>query len=226
MANENNMVHMDTEQRGGGGGWEYVEWPAGMLGSGGISYKPWSSFGGTEWKPQNFWDERIKTYFFTVNEPGIYRVMLRSAAPHTTEHNDCWVSLPESGAQMTKNGFDTLEISPAIPAWEMEWAKVPDHTWFKVYQNQGGNQWNTGGYTKDFDGHTILTKWLKNDGTWYSVRIAGRSTQFAIDRIIVFKCETTECAYPGLRYNLAKSYTGPQSACGGFETEILPEPTA
>lgn len=130
-------------------------------------------------------------------------------------------SLPESGAYMTKDGWSTHQIAaPIDPAWT-SWEHVSDHVWFKVYQNQGLNQWNTGGYTKDFDGHTILTGWL-NAGNWYSVRIAGRSTKFTVDRIIAFRCENTECAYSGLRYGIAKGYTGPQSQCGGQPAWVPP----
>eukprot|EP00171_Calliarthron_tuberculosum_P008809 IDg8809t1 len=214
LSNDDHMVFIDTELRGAGGGWEYRMEPAGFHGSGLLSYKPDSSFGGTEWKPSNFQDERIKTYHFTVNEPGVYRVMLRSSAPHSTEHNDVWMSLPESGSQMTKDGLNMLPIADPLSADQMWAYKVPDNVWFKVYQNQGGDTWNVGGYTLDFDPHTVLTLPLQADETWYSVRIAGRSTQFDVDRIIIFKCEDTECAYSGLRYGVAKAYEGPQSECG------------
>ena len=118
---------------------------------------------------------------------------------------------------MTKDGWTNLEIAgPIDPSWT-SWETVPDYIWFKVYQNQGLNEWNTGGYTKDFDGHTILTGWLNADH-WYSVRIAGRSTKFTVDRIIAFRCENTECAYSGLRYGIAAAYAGPQSQCGGQPT--------
>lgn len=90
LADGNNMVFMDAEQRGAGGGWEYVT-PWDARGSGALEYKPWSNWGGTEWKPQNFWDPRIKTYTFQPHESGVYRIMLRSKAPHWTEHNDLWM---------------------------------------------------------------------------------------------------------------------------------------
>lgn len=220
LANGDGMVFIDAEQRGSGGGWEYRTEPAEFQGSGVLSYKPDSSFGGTEWKPSNFMDERIKAYHFTVNEPGVYRVMLRSSAPHPTEHNDLWMSLPESGSQMTKDGFNMLPIADPVPGDQMWAENVPDNVWFKVYQNQGGDSWNVGGYTLDFDPHTILTMPLLADNTWYSVRIAGRSTQFDVDRIIIFKCEDTECAYSGLRYGVAKAYIGPQSECGSTKPEV------
>ncbi len=206
------FIYMDAEQRGPGGGWEHVEAPPGWLGSGALSYKPWSSFGGTEWKPASFKDARIKSYFFQVNTPGVYRVVLRSAAPHWTEHNDCWMALPESGAAMTKDGVTVVPIAGPTPADQLHGEWADNHAWFKVYQNHGLNEWNTGGRTKDFDGHAIVTGWLEA-GKWYSVRLAGRSTQFAIDRVIVFRCEGNECGYDAHRFEAANTYTGPQSAC-------------
>lgn len=209
---EHHFIYMDVEQRGPGGGWEHTTTPAGWLGSGALTYKPWSSFGGTEWKPSSFKDPRIKSYFFQVNVPGTYRVLLRSAAPHWTEHNDCWMALPESGSSMTKDGFNIIDIAGVTPAAQLNGDWADNRAWFKVYQNEGLNKWNVGGKTKDFDGHSIIARKL-DAGKWYSVRIAGRSTQFAIDRIIVFRCENHECGYNAHRYEAAKNYYGPQSEC-------------
>lgn len=213
IPNEDNIIYMDAEQRGSGGGWEYQTTPEGWLGSGVLSYKPMSSFGGTEWKPQNFRDERIKTFSFRVNEPGMYRVLLRSSAPHITEHNDVWMSLPESGSQMTNNGVDFFPIAAPITTEMLEWDYVDQAVWFKVYQNRGGDLWDLGGYTLDFDPHSIVTQLITEVDRWYSVRIAGRSTQFDIDRIVVHKCEGDECAYSVGNYGIAVGYSGPQSTC-------------
>lgn len=219
LPDDNDIVYMDTEQRGGGGGWNFSKNVPGYRGSGYLEYKPLSSFGGIEPKPYNYMDPRIKTYFFTVTKPGIYRIMLRSAAPHWTEHNDLWMSLPESGAQRTKDGVNYEVIASPVPEQLMVSDYVNPVNWFKVYQNAGDNTWNNGGFNVDFDGHVVSTLPLDAEQEkWYSIRIAGRSTQFKVDRITVFRCEDEQCAYHLDRYSMASTYDGPQSECGGLAT--------
>ncbi|CAN8073081.1 unnamed protein product [Agarophyton chilense] len=213
IPNADNIIVMDVEQRGPGGGWEFQSSLQGYGGSGYLSYKPWSSFGGTEPKPYSIHDERIKTYFFTVNVTGTYRVVMRSAAPHPTEHNDLWMSLPESGAVKRRFG-ETSNLGS--PAWTNDAGEVQLGTehWFKVFQNSGGWRWNWGGKTVDHNGHDVISRVLRADGSWYSVRIAGRSTQFAVDRIALYLCEGAECDNGSQRFNMATIWHGAdQSVC-------------
>ncbi|PXF42028.1 hypothetical protein BWQ96_08236 [Gracilariopsis chorda] len=208
---------MDTEQRGPGGGWDFKSDFSGYEGSGYLSYKPWSNYGGTEAKPESMLDTRIKTYFFTVNTTGKYRIVLKSAAPHPTEHNDLWMAVPESGAIMRRFGRDVDLTWPASRNERGE-LMLDGQNWFKVYQNQGGNTWNYGGKTVDHNGHVIITRELKADHSWYSVRIAGRSTQFAVDRIILYLCDGAQCddwseEFKTATVRATESHT-PQNSCG------------
>lgn len=214
VADSRDIIAMDAEQRGGGGGWEYANALPGYGGSGYLVYKPDSSFGGAERKPANMGEERIKSYFFKVRTPGTYRVALTSAAPHGTEHNDVWMALPESGAYKRRHGAATALSEPLAGG---DWAAwTPPEAWFKVYQNAGGLKWHSGGKTVDFEGHDVVTRELRADGTWYSVRMCGRSTQFNVDRIVVFRCEGAECDNGSRRFNEATMWFGPmQSACEG-----------
>jgi len=213
VADSSDIIVMDAEQRGPGGGWEFRSELGGYGGSGYLVYKPHSNFGGTEPKPQNMADERIKSYFFKVNTPGIYRVVMRSAAPHGTEHNDLWMSLPESGALKRRFDRNSDLTSPIDP--NTNWLQhVDSSNWFKVYQNRGGLVWNDGGRTVDHMGHVVLTKPLRADGTWYSVRVGGRSTQFNLDRIALYRCEDEQCNDGSERFQAATEFFGPfQSQC-------------
>lgn len=205
-------IVMDTEQRGPGGGWEFDNRLQGYQGSGYLVYKPNSDFGGAEKKPKNMNDERIKTYSFKVNTPGRYRVVIRSAAPHNTEHNDVFMALPESGAYKRKHGAWSdltwpLDVNTDWGAW------VDEANWFKVYQNSGGLKWHYGGKTVDFNGHDIITREL-TPGVTYTVRMCGRSTKFNVDRIALYHCVEEKCNDNSARFHQATSEWGDeQSMC-------------
>lgn len=207
------IIVMDAEQRGPGGGWEFQEALQGYGGSGYLVYKPNSSFGGSEPKPDNMADPRIKTYWFRVFTPGTYRVVLKSAAPHVTEHNDIFMALPESGAYKKRDGVVSDLTWPLDP--NTDWnAWVDGSNWFKVYQNKGGLQWDYGGKTVDFEGHDIITRELRADGTWYSLRMCGRSTQFNVDRFALYLCEGGVCDNGSARFWEATTNFGEgQSRC-------------
>lgn len=215
------IIVMDAEQRGPGGGWEFMSSLGGYQGSGYLVYKPYSNFGGAEPKPENMNDPRIKTYSFKVNTPGRYRVVLKSAAPHGTEHNDIFMSLPESGAYMRRHGewrdlTWPLDTNADWDAW------VDGSNWFKVYQNSGGLQWNYGGKTVDFEGHDIITRELEA-GVTYTVRICGRSTQFNVDRIALYHCVEGQCDNGSARFNEATTGWGnEQSMCEVWAPVALP----
>lgn len=215
IPNDNDILVMDAEQRGPGGGWEFKGDLPGYEGSGYLSYKPYSNIEWAEAKPQNMNDERIKTYWFKVKTPGHYRVLIKSAAPHVTEHNDIFMSLPESGAIMRRSG-ETKDLSwPVDPNTDWGAWVDPSH-WFKVYQNRGGNVWHHGGVTVDHEGYSIVTRYLPADGTWYSVRMCGRSTQFNVDRIYLYPCDLdgSDCySHSGLFWEATKNSGPGQSQC-------------
>lgn len=212
VPNMDDIIVMDTEQRGPGGGWEFQNSLAGYQGSGYLVYKPDSSFGGAEAAPTNMNDARIKTYSFKVNRPGMYRVVMKSAAPHGTEHNDIFMSLPESGALKRQNG---VLYNLAWPLNQnMDWgAWVDPKNWFKVYQNEGHLKWNWGGKNEDFNGHDIVTRHLEA-GRIYTLRMCGRSTQFNVDRFALYHCEDDQCNNGSYRYKMATEWSGQeQSTC-------------
>lgn len=72
----------------------------------------------------------------------------------------------------------------------------------KVYQNRGRNEWVVGGVTKDFDGHTLLTRNLHR-GEEFTLTISGRSSQLALADILLWACNPSagQCGNgsPGFR---------------------------
>lgn len=145
------------------------------------------------------------TYTVKINNPGRYRLQIRSAAPHRTEHNDVWVRFPEGNALGIK-GTSTLTLAG---------------NWFKVYQNTGNNSWTWDSKTKDHDPHDIFVD-FKTAGT-YRVQLSGRSTQFKVDRLVLYRS--------GVSSTTALSTGTPQSGCAtasatiaeGPEVSVLPE---
>jgi len=126
----------------------------------------------------------ILSYPFTVDKSGNYRVLLRSAAPHKSEWNDAWVSLPDPYRQT--HGFIRRR-------WGNNKAWTPLNAaatrgWTKAYQNKGTTAQATfDTFTVDHKPSVLVTRWLRR-GRTYTLRVAGRSTRWALDRIVLFQC--------------------------------------
>lgn len=126
---------------------------------------------------------------FTIDEPGYYRLLLRSAAPHPTEHNDAWVRLPVP--YRATYGFIRRRW-----AGEEKWQPLRasrTRGYVKAYQNQGGETPTFHTFTVDHNPSVIVTRWLI-PGSRYVVQVAGRSTQWALDRVVLFRCQRDEGA--------------------------------
>lgn len=113
----------------------------------------------------------IKHYKFRAAVAGTYRLALRMAAPHPTEHNDVWVKLGHGARKM--KGRSVVGLSGGF---------------VKVYENDGGMKWMVGGKTKDFDGHDLLTRHLYA-GEVFDVTLSGRSSLLALADILLWACD-------------------------------------
>ncbi len=131
----------------------------------------------------------ILTYSVQINNPGRYRLQIRSAAPQRTDFNDVWIKFPEGNGFGIKNS-STLTLGAS---------------WFKVYHNVSNNNWSWETKTKDHDPHDIFVD-FPSAGI-YRVQFSGRSNQFKIDRFVLYKTPTSTSA--------ATSTSNPQSACAG-----------
>ena len=112
----------------------------------------------------------ILTYTFQIETPGTYQLILRSAAPHNTEHNDVWALFEHNDVVARQSSEKEEDLGQA--------------EWFKVYQNAGGDDWNWAAYTIDHDAHDIFA--LIDTPGEYVLELSGRSTLFKIDRIVLF----------------------------------------
>ena len=112
----------------------------------------------------------VLVYTFQIQTPGTYQLILRSAAPHNTEHNDVWALFQRNDVVARQSSEKEEDLG--------------QDEWFKVYQNAGGNDWNWAAYTVDHDAHDIFA--LIDAPGEYVLELSGRSTLFKIDRIVLF----------------------------------------
>jgi len=153
------------------------------------------------------------TYEINVTNTGIYRFVYASAitlyaqdAAPNTEHNDVWIKFPDAdafyGYRAQNNSIaipkapNQEDANPNDPILEATYpdasykfpngANEQNNGYFKVYMNQLNDWWYEGS-TSDSNAHNIYVR-FDNPGT-YTLEISGRSTGFAIDRIILYKEE-------------------------------------
>lgn len=147
-------------------------------------YKKDSRSGRTDRPPRsNAANPPVLTFPFTVDIAGYYRVLLRSAAEHPTEHNDAWVRLPDPHRDLY--GFVRRRWSD-----DKTWRPLQlegSRGYVKTYQNVGKNQPTFGTFTIDHKPSVMVTRWL-TPGRKYKMQVAGRSTRWALDRVVLFKC--------------------------------------
>jgi len=145
----------------------------------------------------------LLAYTFRADVAGKYNIVLRSNAPHVTEHNDVWVRVGE-GASMFQGDPTNLAVEPLTDEW------------VKLYQNTGGNRWHVGGVTKDHDGHKVLTRWLAV-GEELTVTLSGRSSRYAIADVMAVVCDPTKssCGRGWAPYDVvvAESFSSPCTRC-------------
>ena len=128
------------------------------------------------------------TYTLRVNNPGLYRVQMRSQIgvistgpePATSEHNDTWLRI--NGSEFYGQNGNSIVwprgsgITPIV-------AVSSGDGWLKAYTNQLGWTWNT--FTNDGPGHSIYVRFA-SAGT-YNVQISGRSKDHIVDRIVLYQ---------------------------------------
>lgn len=126
---------------------------------------------------------QVLAFPFTVDIAGYYRVLLRSAAEHPTEHNDAWVRLPDPHRK--RYGFIRRRWSND-KSWR---ALVVERSrgYVKAYQNVGKNEPTFHTFTADHKPSVMVTRWLV-PGRTYVMEVAGRSSRWALDRVVLFKC--------------------------------------
>jgi len=195
-AEQAGLLVFETESAVSTDDWSFHNEVEGALGSGYLEWKHGNDSGGIDKA-----GDGILTYSFQIQTPGTYRLILRSAAPHNTEHNDVWARFPQNEVYGRKsNGSSEVDLG--------------QNEWFKVYQNKGNDSWNWAASTVDHNAHNIFAE-ISSPGT-YSLQLSGRSTKFKVDRIVLF--------HDLVQQNTATSNDNAQSPCddGGGSSNLLP----
>ena len=120
----------------------------------------------------------VLSYDFTVTRTGRYQLHLRSAAPRPTDDNDAFVRFVGVDPVTVRNNPDAT--CPDGAARE----RPPDADgsgWFKLYQNESGDEWTFRSHHHDNCAHRIFVD-VGSAGT-YTVEFSGRSANFKLDRV-------------------------------------------
>ncbi|QSE96075.1 hypothetical protein [Fulvivirga lutea] len=193
----------DVPNRSNIGEWEFqsgsINNVSGHSGEGFIVFKGEDSFRDA--------GNSIITYNVKINTPGIYRFLYASTigtGDNNTEHNDAFVNFPDADAFY---GYRSNSNTIAIPNDEGIDSSNPDRNdpilaetypgatykvpngsnprnigYLKVYMNQLDEWWYEGS-TSDSDAHAVYAR-FDSPGT-YTILISGRSSSFAIDRLVL-----------------------------------------
>ncbi len=188
----NGLVVIETESVPTKASWSLQNTLAGATGNGYYEWKTGDPSGGIDAAGQG-----ILSYPVEITQAGTYRFLFRTAAPHTTEHNDAWGRFPDNPAEARKsNGGSVVDLI--------------QNNWFKVYQNQGKDKWNFDARTVDNNPHEIFAL-ISSPGV-YRVELSGRSTQFKVDRLVLFSENVSEAT--------ATDINNMESGCSSLPVEL------
>lgn len=133
--------------------------------------------------------EGYMSYNIRVNTPGTYRFQWRcriAKGNDHTEHNDGWLRMPDAddfyGYKVRNNGNESFVYPKGSGKTPVPEGGGKDG-WFKVFINKL-DAWVWGGRTSDHDGHEIYATF--NSAGDYTIEISGRSSGFAIDRMVLY----------------------------------------
>ena len=178
---------METESTPLSDQWSLQSGVSGALGNGYYEWKHGNQNQGID-KP----GKGILTYTFQIQTPGTYRLILRSAAPHKTEHNDVWAQFTRNETVGRKSNGDEVDLGQS--------------DWFKVYQNKGNDSWNWAASTVDHNAHNIFAL-IETPGE-YELQLSGRSTLFKVDRIVLFHESVSQGAATSLENQESPCHEG------------------
>ena len=131
----------------------------------------------------------ILTYPIRITKTGTYRFLYRTAAPHSTEHNDAFIRFRDNPVEARTSGGDVINLGQDV--------------WFKVYQGKGQDSWNFAAHTEDGP-HQVYA--IINTPGDYRLEVSGRSTLFKMDRLSLYHFETVS-------YGTATNVSTPESEC-------------
>ncbi|MEM6337971.1 MAG: DUF5060 domain-containing protein, partial [Bacteroidota bacterium] len=104
--------------------------------------------------------------------PGRYHVLMRTAAPHPTEHNDSWIKLTDaSGASPAAFADD----GPACSQFEDDW--------YKMFSNESNDRWTWNNKNCDYTEKRLYYE-VTTAGP-HVLKLRARSTLHKVDRIVL-----------------------------------------
>lgn len=108
---------------------------------------------------------------------GLHYFTAVTSAPHGTEHNDAWFRF----------SIKTILYRPKDKSLKNKGV----NTWMKGYQNQGNSSRADYILTIDKEGHQIFLNDVRKDKV-YKICVSGRSTQFQIYNLAIFRCRSLD----------------------------------
>lgn len=184
---------MEAEKADVSGDWSFQNELAGAVNDG---YYEWKNG-----DPSTDADEPgldILSYTFQISTPGTYRFLFRTAALLKRDHNDVWVRFPDNPGEGRKSTGGSI-------------VSLDQNTWFKVYQKKGGNDWHFEASTVDDNAHEVFA-FFDTAGP-YKIELSGRSTQFKIDRLVLFHESVSE--------SIAEDVSTPESISTTLPVELV-----
>lgn len=152
-------------------GWEFKQEHQGYTGK---SYIQWTGKG--MWGPETYDyqkmpKDRLVTYYFEINTPGVYFIKLKNYHLKKDGDNDVWISVGEGN-------------------------------FGKLYDFET-NAWT-------FDERGIWASYQLEAGKVYKVQLAGRSSNFNVDRIHIFRSDKATLEYKLKGEKIIPRFSGDQ----------------
>jgi len=136
--------------------------------------------------------EGLQQYRIKITRTGTYRIQLRARiaqGEQSTEHNDVWLRLPDAADYYGKKAKDGhLDYPKGSGKMPVPKGAGKDG-WFKSYFNKL-NTWGWQTHTSDHDAHQIYADFDQTGN--YTLQLSGRSSGFAIDRIVLYHTTVSE----------------------------------
>jgi len=118
-------------------------------------------------------------YNFTVPITSTYGITMDSETPHSTEHNDIWITFDS----ITLRGKDEKTGESVVDSGIKKA--------LKAYQNSGRRSKIAS--SVDFNPHTFSTTEVLVPGKEYTIIVGARSTKFKLFGLILFPCTGEDC---------------------------------
>ena len=174
---QDSILVLEPENEVIGDGWELL-----------TKLKDYSGKGYLQWNGDDHYStpgKGLSRYQIKINHPGTYKINIRcyiAEGTSSTDHNDVWLRLNDADDYYGVKGDH--KVYPKGTGKEPNPNGASADGWFKIYSNIKG-QWAWTSKTSDHDPHQVYAQ-FNNPGT-YTIEISGRSSGFAVDRLVLYQ---------------------------------------